>query len=323
MNRTDAPKKQAVPFAVNGQREELLPTSPAGDNTASYDAGFPAVTMILKAAGGLPPKGQDMNQILFELSSLARWFSTGSINSYDATFSAEIGGYPKGAIVLGEDGNTRYMSTAEANTSDPNTDGAGWFNLSAGYLKTENNLSEIKGAGPDAVATALSNLGLGNLKYGAPMIGELVHWPRLEMPQEIWTDCGMEFIPYMGQSFDPVKYPLLAALHPGNKLPADMRGYAPRGWDNGRGIDINRELMSGQDDAIRNIQGQFGGYSVSGTSITAGAFTSDNATKSGPKDIDNISEGQNKTTFDASLVVPTANENRMKNVAWNMIVRAK
>lgn len=162
MNRTDAPKKQAVPFAVNGQREELLPTSPAGDNTASYDAGFPAVTMILKAAGGLPPKGQDMNQILFELSSLARWFSTGSINSYDATFSAEIGGYPKGAIVLGEDGNTRYMSTAEANTSDPNTDGAGWFNLSAGYLKTENNLSEIKGAGPDAVATALSNLGLGD-----------------------------------------------------------------------------------------------------------------------------------------------------------------
>lgn len=172
-------------------------------------------------------------------------------------------------------------------------------------------------------ADVLEYLGLGDYRFGAPLIGQRIDWPLELMPQEIWPDMTMEFIPYMAQSFDPVKYPLLAALHPDNKLPADMRGYAPRGWDNGRGIDIGRALMTEQEDAIRNITGQFGGYTAANTAITAGAFSSDNATKSGPGNTDNLNEGQNTTKFDASLVVPTANENRMKNVAWNMIVRAK
>ncbi|MFS7306569.1 hypothetical protein [Rahnella inusitata] len=162
MNRADAPAKQAVPFGVNGQREALLPTTPAGDNTASYDAGFPPVTMILKAAGGLPPKGQDMNQILYELSALARWLSAGAINSYDATFSTAIGGYPKGAVVIGTDGITRYISTVDSNVTNPNASGAGWFNISSGYLQTLNNLSEIQAAGTAAQASARTNLALGN-----------------------------------------------------------------------------------------------------------------------------------------------------------------
>lgn len=130
MNRTDAPKKQPVVFGTNGQRENLPDTTPAGDNTASYDAGFPAVTMILKSAGGLPPKGQDMNQILFELSAICRWLSAGALNSYDATFSTAIGGYPKAAVLVGDDGATIFISTAEANTNNPNTTTTGWLNLS-------------------------------------------------------------------------------------------------------------------------------------------------------------------------------------------------
>ncbi|MFP1884438.1 hypothetical protein [Lonsdalea quercina] len=161
MNRSDAPKKQSVPFGINGQREDLLSKTPAGDNSASYDAGFPAVTMILKAAGGLPPKGQDMNQILYELSSIARWLSAGAINGYDSDFSAAIGGYPMGAVVLGSDGLTRYMNTVESNTTNPESGGTGWFNLTTGYLKTANYLSEIKEAGTSAMASAVKNLGLG------------------------------------------------------------------------------------------------------------------------------------------------------------------
>lgn len=157
MNRTDEPKKQPVVFGVNGQRETLLLTTPAGDNTASYDAGFPPVTMILKAAGGLPPKGQDMNQILFELSALGRWFSAGAIAGYDATFSTAIGGYPKGAEVVGSDGTTRYLNTVDANTTNPNTGGAGWFNLTSGYLQTANNLSDLTN-----ITIARTSLGLGS-----------------------------------------------------------------------------------------------------------------------------------------------------------------
>lgn len=129
MNRTDSPKKQPVPFAVNGQRENLLNTTPAGDNTASYDAGFPAVTMILKAAGGLPPKGQDMNQILYELSLLARWSSAGALNTFDSAFAAGIGGYPKGSVLLSNTSSDVFISTVDANTSDPNSVTTGWLSL--------------------------------------------------------------------------------------------------------------------------------------------------------------------------------------------------
>lgn len=170
-------------------------------------------------------------------------------------------------------------------------------------------------------------VGLGNLKYGAPLIGELIEWPREQMPHEIWTDMGMEFIPYMAQSFDPVKYPLLSQLHPTNILPADMRAQVPRGWDNGRGVDTSRVLMSAQDDATQRVQGSLSQlvYSVQqvATDIT-GVFSG----VAGSSGLVNGSSPQNSlkyitVTYDNSLVARTASENRVKTVAWNMIVRAK
>ncbi|HDL7132407.1 TPA: hypothetical protein PXM82_000769 [Yersinia enterocolitica] len=129
MNRTDDPKKQPIPFGVNGPREDIGPTTPTGDNSASYNSGFPPITMLLKAAGGLPPKGQDMNQILYELSSLARWTSAGALNVFDSTFSASISGYPKGAVLSNSTFTGYWLNTTDANTANPeNTDGSltGW-----------------------------------------------------------------------------------------------------------------------------------------------------------------------------------------------------
>lgn len=145
MNRTDAPKKQPVPFGINGSREDLLATTPAGDNQASYDAGFPPVTMILKSAGGLPPKGQDMNQILYELSALSRWASSGALNSFDSAFATAIGGYPKGSLLLGDDGTTIYRSTIDANTNNPNSVSTGWFNLNTAYQPLDATLTAVAG----------------------------------------------------------------------------------------------------------------------------------------------------------------------------------
>lgn len=168
----------------------------------------------------------------------------------------------------------------------------------------------------------LSDLGLGNMKYGAPLIGELIEWPRKQMPHEIWPDCGMEFIPYMAQSFDPVKYPLLSQLHPTNVLPADMRGYVARGWDNGRGIDTGRALMSAQEDAIRNITGSFYGRTDNPSAPATGAFTNGTPTQT-MGNTASIAIGP--ITFSAGNApgVLIASENRMRNVAWNFIVRAK
>lgn len=182
MNRTDAPKKQPVPFGINGQREDLLPSTPAGDNTASYSDGFPPVTMILKAAGGLPPKGQDMNQILFELSNICRWMSAGALNSFDPTFSTSIGGYPKAAVVIGDDGTTPFISTTDANNNNPNSNTSGWLSLSkiisiAGLSGGANKLAYFTGTNTSAqtdltqvgrdiigkadIASVISYLGLG------------------------------------------------------------------------------------------------------------------------------------------------------------------
>lgn len=126
MNRSDSPKKQPKPFGVNGQRGVILPTTPAGDNSASYELGFPPITMILKSAGGLPPKGQDMNQILYELSALGRWSSSGALNTFDSEFASEISGYPSGAMLISNDGERIFINTTEGNLSDPNSNGAGW-----------------------------------------------------------------------------------------------------------------------------------------------------------------------------------------------------
>lgn len=95
----------------------------------------------------------------------------------------------------------------------------------------------------------------------------------------------------------------------------DLRGEFIRGWDNKRGIDAGRGIGSWQGDAIRNITGTFGGYTSENWDRRSGAFTSDLGTLKGPNVVDNLNEGQNTTTFDASKVVPTANENRPRNVA--------
>ncbi len=129
MNRTDSPAKQPKPFGINGPREPILSTTPAGDNTASYESGFPPITMTLKSAGGLPPKGQDMNQILYELSALARWASAGALNAYDSSFATSIGGYPKGSMLISDDNSKIYFSTIDENTNNPNSVSTGWLNL--------------------------------------------------------------------------------------------------------------------------------------------------------------------------------------------------
>jgi phage-related tail fiber protein len=91
----------------------------------------------------------------------------------------------------------------------------------------------------------------------------------------------------------------------------DMRGEFPRGWDDGRGVDSGRGIGTAQGDAIRNITGNFFGQEA--FSNLQGAFF-DNGAGSNNRP-NNGSASTKNVGFDASLIVPTAAENRPRNVA--------
>ncbi|HFS3338724.1 TPA: hypothetical protein ACHYWJ_004524 [Escherichia coli] len=396
MNRSDSPKKQPKPFGVNGQRGAILPTTPAGDNSASYEQGFPPITMILKSAGGLPPKGQDMNQILYELSALGRWSSTGALNTFDSEFASEISGYPSGAMLISDDGERIFINTIEGNLSNPNSNGAGWKDvlsyLGLTYLGIGKNiagsninlLSSATSSGfyayggntdPDfgidygmvltllydsvskqrvqiylplansAGATPIIRAVTGNTtiwkyklfseKYkptpadvgmgsGAPAIGVPFFWPSAAMPNTViseWSD--MVFLKFNGASFSAAAYPKLAQVFPGLTLP-EARGEFPRIWDDGRGVDSGRALLSTQVDAIRNITGEVGFVQYFGNTTNSGALYS-----GGAQNLTNLQPGG--STVAQSILfsagkdpsVSIANENRPRNIAFNFLVRAK
>ena len=127
------------------------------------------------------------------------------------------------------------------------------------------------------------------------------------------------YLAMQGQTISAATYPKLYALY-GATLP-DLRGEFIRGWDNGRGADSGRSLRTSQGDAIRNITGEFQQPPpVGSTKYAGGAFSIIRITE-------NTNGGGSSTQkdliyFDASRVVPTASENRPRNIAFNYIVKA-
>ncbi|EFL6515956.1 tail fiber protein [Escherichia coli] len=181
--------------------------------------------------------------------------------------------------------------------------------LRALLLSRKNPFGDIKSDG--TVKTALENLGLG--EGSALPVGVPVPWPSATPPTG-WLKCN-------GAAFSAEEYPELAKVYPTNKLP-DLRGEFIRGWDDGRGVDAGRQLLSSQGDAIRNIEGfANGGIGMSFDAI-GGAFYDAGPRSARMPNNTTIIDKTDDLGFDASRVVPTANENRPRNIAFNYIVRA-
>jgi len=123
------PSKIAVPFANGGSKNSIPVLSQTGiiPNGASYTDGFPALTMTIKSAGGLPPRGQDMNGILYDITNTLRYTQAGGLYPYDSTFAGTIGGYSQGAMVQASDGTGAWLNTVANNTSNPESFGVGWL----------------------------------------------------------------------------------------------------------------------------------------------------------------------------------------------------
>jgi microcystin-dependent protein len=103
----------------------------------------------------------------------------------------------------------------------------------------------------------------------------------------------------------------------------DLRGEFIRGWDDGRAVDSGRSFGSAQGDAIRNLTG-FADIRGDGnpgahhytTSGTSGVFvTPANTSKLQHTTGSRTITSSHGIQFDASNQVPTASENRPRNVA--------
>ncbi|EKK4082363.1 tail fiber protein [Cronobacter dublinensis] len=159
-------------------------------------------------------------------------------------------------------------------------------------------------------------------------VGMMIYWPAATMPDN--SSLGIKFLRLNGASFDKSVYKKLAAIYPSGVLP-DMRGNVVRGYDDTRGIDSGRDILSEQMDGAPNITGSIA-MRMSGA---AGLGLLDGTTQSGALYSSGDTQGftatsasvtrQNILVIDASKSsnkYGTATEIRMRNMSWNMIVRA-
>ncbi|MBS0961138.1 hypothetical protein [Acetobacter thailandicus] len=107
----------------------------AGDGTASVALGFPPETFVARSAGGVPPRGQDMNGFLKYISQAIQFLQATSVSAFDSGFAAKIGGYPMGAVVAGITPGGVWRSVADNNVSIPGTMGAAWVNFFGDYVQ--------------------------------------------------------------------------------------------------------------------------------------------------------------------------------------------
>ena len=113
------PGKIITPWAESGLKNPIPPAANPATGRAGFDQGFSAINMTAKEAGGIPPFGQDFNGIFYEVTNILRYMQAGGQPTFDAALATAIGGYPKGAMVLGSDGVAIYTNRVDGNGSNP------------------------------------------------------------------------------------------------------------------------------------------------------------------------------------------------------------
>ncbi|MEL3626208.1 phage tail protein, partial [Escherichia coli] len=177
--------------------------------------------------------------------------------------------------------------------------------LRALLLSRKNPFSDIKSDG--TVKTALENLGLG--EGSALPVGVPVPWPSATPPTG-WLKCN-------GAAFSAEEYPELAKAYPTNKLP-DLRGEFIRGWDDGRGVDSRRAVLSTQEPTVGTFYVELA--IISGTLSGSGAKFTDSVGIGSTSSNITVSNGNDQSVSGTVAVNPV--DTRPRNIAFNYIVRA-
>ncbi|ACS87571.1 phage tail-collar fiber domain-containing protein [Musicola paradisiaca] len=265
-----------------------------GNSVALIDSGditiAPKAGQSLKITTPVTVNG-DGNQILLQQSTKAP--SSGSyikgLNS-DGVFLWTVGrSESNGWLELGGKGSNRI---ALADSGD--------VTIAPGTGKTTKITSTATLTAPAAGDNSTSAITSG--WFAAEIAGIPLPWPQATAPTG-WLKCN-------GQSFDKTLYPKLTAAYPSGTLP-DLRGEFIRGWDDGRGVDSGRAVLSVQDATWiqPNIESN-----TAATTIR----------------IDNVDSTFNTDEYSAVSNLPSYEHNgsrarsyvRPRNVAFNYIVRA-
>ncbi len=217
-----------------------------------------------------------------------------------AAIAALVGSSPEALDTLNE--------LAAALGNDPNF-ATTVTNSLAGKMDKSANGSDIEN-----VSVFLQNLGLG--EGSALPVGVPIPWPSATPPTG-WLKCN-------GAAFTAAQYPRLAQAYPALKLP-DLRGEFIRGWDDGRGVDSGRTLLSLQADALQRLTGtlEMGngiGLMTRPHASTGGVFSE------GPERVQTPTTQQTTgyaVSFDSAGIARSASETRPRNIAFNYIVRAE
>ncbi|MEI9872220.1 tail fiber protein [Enterobacter ludwigii] len=173
-------------------------------------------------------------------------------------------------------------------------------NALAGKQPLDNTLTALSGK---SVAALLEYLGLG--EGSALPVGVPIPWPSATPPTG-WLKCN-------GAAFTASQYPKLALAYPALRLP-DLRGEFIRGWDDGRGVDAGRALMSSQAGSV--LGRYIGGYTDATGYINGSGFDSE---VTGSPTWSHISISGMISPILGQTVY---NGTRPRNIAFNFIVRA-
>lgn len=145
----------------------------------------------------------------------------------------------------------------------------------------------------------IGNVGLGE-GFALP-VGVPVPWP-IAIPPTGWLKCN-------GAAFTAAQYPRLAQVYPTLILP-DLRGEFIRGWDDGRGVDLGRIILSNQLHMLASHSHTLASWPSSGNPASHGGAQDANG-------------GNGEAYQSNSPILPSGGtETRPRNVAFNYIVRA-
>ncbi|EFH9284970.1 phage tail protein [Escherichia coli] len=153
------------------------------------------------------------------------------------------------------------------------------------------------------------NVGLGE---GAPAIGVPFFWPSAAMPNTVidsWS--SMVFLKFNGAKFSATDYPVLAKVFPSLVLP-EARGDFIRIWDDGRGADSGRALLSWQAETSLS---QFGGNYPEGSGHAIADYDGISAHQPG---FSRFQYTSNSVGDGVNFIAV-----RPRNIAFNFLVRAK